>query len=94
MFKKSIILFCVTYRRRNNDRTLQFVSIATHSHLHNVSEHPLSYSCAFSHYMQAVFGNLSDLILLIVLVTLLTKDLADSIMRTLSYSEMTHACRW
>lgn len=43
---------------------------------------------------QIVLLNPSDLILLIILVTLLTKDLADSILCMLSCSRMTHACRW
>lgn len=51
-------------------------------------------ACTFPYYMQTVLVNLSDLILLIVLVTLLTKDLADSILCMLSYSRMTHAYRW
>lgn len=47
-----------------------------------------------SYYMQIVLVNLRDFILLIVLVTLLTKDLADSILCMLSCSRMTHAYRW
>lgn len=94
------------YRRVNNDRILILVwicplkctLIATQSHLHNESIYrwniPLACSCAFSHSMQIVLLNLSDLISLIVLVTLLTKDLSDSILCMLSCSRMTHACRW
>lgn len=51
-------------------------------------------ACTFPYYMQTVLVNLSDLILLTVLVTLLTKDLADSIQCILSCSRMNHAYRW
>lgn len=62
--------------------------------VHLPLKQPLACSCAFSHSVQIVLLNRSDLILLIVLVTLLTKDLADSILCMLSCSRMTHACRW